>query len=139
MPLNPEIIEKKNYDNEKYPLQYETDKIIGIAIEIHKLLGAGFLEIVYKDAFEFEYRKQSILYEREKEYPIHYKGTILPHKFYADFVVLDKVIVEVKAKEGGIAEEDYAQTLNYLRCSGCKIGLILNFGKMRLEIKRVIF
>ena len=48
-------MEKKNYDNEKYPLQYETDKIIGIAIEIHKLLGAGFLEIVYKDAFEFEY------------------------------------------------------------------------------------
>ena len=50
-----------------------------------------------------------------------------------------KVIVEIKAKEGGIAEEDYAQALNYLRCSGCKVGLILNFAKMKLDIKRVIF
>lgn len=132
-------MEKKNYDPDKYPLQQETDIIIKTAIEIHKTLGAGFLEIVYKDAFEYEYRVKSIQHEREKEYQIHYKGVILPHKFYADFVVMDKVIVEIKAKEGGIAEEDYAQTLNYLRCSGCKVGLILNFGKMKLEIKRVIF
>ena len=94
---------------------------------------------MYKDAFEYEYRNQDILYEREKEYLIHYKETILPHRFFADFVIYDKVIVEIKAKEGGIAEEDYAQTLNYLRCSGCKVGLILNFAKMKLEIKRVIF
>ena len=70
---------------------------------------------------------------------IHYKETILRHRFYADFVVFDKVIVEIKAKEGGIAEEDYAQTLNYLKCSGCKVGLILNFAKLKLEIKRVVF
>jgi GxxExxY protein len=49
------------------------------------------------------------------------------------------VIVEVKAKKGGIAEDDYAQAINYLKCSGCKVGLILNFGKMKLEIRRVIF
>ena len=54
-------------------------------------------------------------------------------------MVFEKVIVEVKAKQGGIAEEDYAQTINYLICSGCKVGLILNFGKMKLEIKRVEF
>ncbi len=70
---------------------------------------------------------------------IKYKDSILPHKFYADFVVFNKVIVEVKAKQGGIAEEDLAQTINYLRCSACKVGLILNFGKMKLEIKRVVF
>lgn len=132
-------MEKKIYDNNSYPLQNETDKIIKTGIEIHKILGAGFLEIVYKDAFEYEYRSQSIIYEREKEYIIQYKKAILPHKFYADFVVFDKVIVEIKAKDGGIAEEDYAQTINYLKCSGCKVGLILNFGKMKLEIKRVIF
>lgn len=132
-------MEKKIYDNNSYPLQDETEKIIKIGIEIHKILGAGFLEIVYKDAFEYEYRNQDVLYEREKEYIIQYKSIILPHKFYADFVVFDKVIVEIKAKEGGIAEEDYAQTINYLKCSGCKVGLILNFGKMKLEIKRVVF
>jgi GxxExxY protein len=70
---------------------------------------------------------------------IYYKETILRHRFYADFVVFDKVIVEIKAKERGIAEEDYAQTLNYLKCSGCKVGLILNVAKLKLEIKRVVF
>lgn len=130
---------KKIYDNSNYPLQAETDAIIGTGIEIHKILGAGFLEIVYKDAFEYEYRKKNIFYEREKEYTIFYKDCILPHRFFADFVVFDKVIVEIKSKEGGIAEEDYAQTINYLKCSGCKIGLILNFGKMKLEIRRVVY
>ncbi|MEO7984245.1 MAG: GxxExxY protein [Bacteroidota bacterium] len=132
-------MEKKIFDSDGYPLQKETDMIIRTAIDIHKNPGAGFLEIVYKDAFEYEYRDQDIPYEREKDYVIRYKNVILPHKFYADFVVFGKVIVEVKAKEGGIAVEDYAQTINYLKCSGCKIGLILNFGRMKLEIKRVVF
>ena len=132
-------MDKKDFDKTDYPLQEETDIIIRTAIVIHKYLGPGFLEIVYKDAFEYEFRKDEIFFEREKEYPIHYKEIILPHKFYADFVVFEKVIVEVKSKLGGIAEEDYAQTINYLKCSGCKVGLILNFGKMKLEIKRVIY
>lgn len=123
---------------ENFPLKGETDQIIGIGIEIHKALGFGFLEIVYKDAFEYEFKSRSIIYEREKEYKINYKQIILPHKFYADFVVFDKVILEIKAKDG-IADEDYAQTINYLKCSGCKVGLILNFGRMRLDIKRVVF
>src|SRR5205809_6579876 len=108
-------MEKKNFDPAKYPLQQETDFILGKAIEIHKTLGAGFLEIVYKDAFEYETQKQNFKYEREKEYLVYYKETILRHRFHADFVVFDKVIVEIKAKERGIAEEDYAQTLNYLK------------------------
>mgnify|MGYP000996665378 CR=1 FL=1 len=132
-------IEYRHYNASTYPLQKETQSIIKIAIEIHKTLGAGFLEIVYKDAFEYEYKQNDIYFEREKEYIIPYKSIILPHRFYADFVVFDNVIVEVKAKEKGIAEEDLAQTINYLKCSGCKVGLILNFGKLKLEIKRVIF
>ena len=132
-------MKRKNFDLVKYPLQQETDSILRTAIEIHKILGAGFLEIVYKDAVEYETLKQNLKYERDKEYLIHYKETILKHRFYADFVVFDKVIVEIKAKEGGIAEEDYAQALNYLKCSGCKVGLILNFARLKLEIKRVVF
>ena len=124
---------KKEY----FPLKDETDKIIGIGIDIHKQMGFGFLEIVYKDAFEFELNKVDILYEREKEYKINYKGIILPHKFYADFVIFNSVILEVKAKDG-IADEDMAQTINYLKCSSCKVGLILNFGRMKLDIKRVV-
>lgn len=123
---------------ENFPLKEETDIIIGIGIEIHKALGFGFLEIVYKDAFEYEFRKRSIEYKREREYSIQYKEIILAHRFYADFVVFDRIIVEIKAKDG-IADEDYAQVINYLKCSGCKVGLILNFGRMKLDIKRVVF
>lgn len=83
-----------NIKHEYFPLKEETDKIIGLGIEIHKHLGFGFLEIVYKDAFEYEFRQKNIFYEREKEYPVPYKTIILPHKFYADFVVFDKVILK---------------------------------------------
>lgn len=121
-----------------FPLRTETDLIIETGIEIHRKLGSGFLEVVYKDALEYEFNSQEILYEREKEYVVQYKSVILPHKFYADFVVFDKVILEIKAKDG-IAPEDLAQTINYLKCSGCKVGLVLNFGKSRLDIKRVVF
>ena len=122
-----------------FPLKEETDIIIGIAIEVHKILGAGFLEIVYKDAMEYEFGEEHHLYVREKEYQVPYKKIILKHKFYADFVVFDKVIAEIKAKQGGISAEDLAQTINYLKVSGCKVGLILNFAGPKLQIKRVVF
>ncbi len=121
-----------------FPLKDETDKIIGAGIEIHKILGHGFLEIVYKDALEYEFKTKGYLFTREKSFSIQYKEITLPHKFYADFVLFDQIILEIKAKEG-IADEDYAQTINYLKCSGCKVGLILNFGKTRLDIKRVVY
>lgn len=123
---------------EDFPLKDETDFIIGAGIEIYKTLGFGFLEIVYKDAFEYEFRRKNVLYKREKEYLVKYKEIILPHKFYADFVGFDKVILEIKAKDG-IADEDYAQTINYLKCADCKVSLILNFGRIKLDIKRVVF
>ena len=126
-------------DVNTYPLQDETDKIISIAIEVHKILGAGFLEIVYKDALEYELKCADFDFEREIEYKIPYKQIMLKHKFYADFVVFDKVIVEVKCKTAGIAAEDLSQTINYLKVSGCKVGLILNFAAAKLQIKRVVF
>jgi GxxExxY protein len=123
----------------EFPLKEETDLIIGLAIEIHKILGPGLLEIVYKDALEFELNMHDYLFYREREYNVPYKQIILKHNFYADFVVFDKVIVEIKAKQGGISEEDLAQALNYLKVSGCKVGLVLNFAASKLQIKRVIF
>ena len=118
-------------------LKDESYKIIGICMEVHNNLGAGFLEIVYKDAIEYEFRRAGILYEREKEYEVNYKNTILPHKFYADFVVFDQVILEVKGKSG-IADEDLAQALNYLKVSGNRLALIVNFGEIKLNYKRIV-
>lgn len=74
----------------------ESYKIIGLCMEVHNNLGAGFLEIVYKDALEYDFRKAHIPYEREKQYAVNYKGIILPHKFYGDFVLMDKIILEIK-------------------------------------------
>ncbi len=126
-----------NYQNDNYILSNETSILIGVAMEIHKTLGRGFSEIVYKDAMEYELGKRGIIYEREKEYAIRYKEITLPHKFYADFIVFDAVILEIKAKKG-IAEEHYTQTINYLAASKCKVGLIMNFGECSLIFKRVI-
>jgi len=122
-----------------FPLQDETEKIIGLAIDVHKILGPGFLEIVYKDALEYELNVNDYLFVREQEYKVPYKQIILKHKFYADFVVFNKVIVEIKARQGVISDDDMAQTINYLKVSGCKVGLILNFAASKLQIKRVIF
>ncbi len=115
----------------------ESYKIIGLCMEVHNNLGKGFLEIVYKDALEYEFRKAHIPSEREKEYVVKYKDIILPHKFYADFVVYDKIILEVKGI-AGIADEHIAQTLNYLKVSNNKLGLIVNFGQLSLQYKRVV-
>ncbi len=115
----------------------ESYKIVGVCMEVHNNLGKGFLEIVYKDALEYEFRKTHIPFEREKEYIVKYKNIILPHKFYSEFVVYDKIILEIKAVSG-IADEHIAQTLNYLKISNNKLGLIVNFGQLSLQYKRVV-
>ncbi len=113
-------------------------KIIGACMKVHSFLGHGFLEIVYKDAMQIEFSQEDISFCREKEFDINYKGIILPHKFYANFIVADEVIVEVKACKDGISNDFIAQTLNYLKVSGTSLGLIINFGKTSLEYKRLI-
>jgi GxxExxY protein len=115
----------------------ESFTIIGICMEVHNNLGAGFLEIVYKDALEYEFRKANISYEREKKYEVNYKGTILPHTFYADFVVMDKIILEAKAVQT-ITDEFMAQALNYLKVSDNRLALIVNFGELKMNCKRIV-
>ncbi len=116
----------------------ESFQIIGVCMNVHNILGGGFLEIVYKDAIEYEFNRLSIPYEREKQYDIPYKGIVLPHKFYADFIVSNKIILEIKAVDG-IVDEFLKQTINYLAVSKCKLGLIVNFGRGKLSYKRVVF
>ena len=106
-------------------------------MDVHRTLGKGLLEIVYKDAIEYEFKKKNIFYEREKKYEIEYKGIILPHYFFADFVVFNKIILEVKAQKG-IVDEHYKWVINYLAISKCPLGLIVNFGENSLITKRLI-
>ena len=122
---------------EKIIYKEESYQIIGTCMEVYNNLGAGFLEIVYKDALELEFRNAHIPFEREKMYEVKYKGTVLPHKFYADFVVYDKIILEVKGV-AGIADEFIAQALNYLKVSGNQLALIVNFGELKLSYKRIV-
>ena len=118
------------YENESY-------KIIGILYEVHKNLGKGFSEIVYKDALEYEFNKNNIPFEREKEYKVNYKDTVLKHKFYADFVVFDKIILEIKSTDSFV-NNHYAQCLNYLKVSNNKLALLVNFNQSSIEYKRII-
>ena len=125
------------YSEQSYPLQKECYQIIGVCMEVHRILGKGLLEIVYKDAIEYEFNSLKIPYEREKKYEVEYKGIILPHHFFADFVVFDNIILEIKAQKG-IVEEHYSWVINYLAISECPVGLIVNFGEKSLITKRII-
>ncbi len=120
-----------------YLYEDDTYKIIGALIEVHKNLGKGFSEIVYKDAFEYELKKINFSFEREKEYLVHYKDVILNHKFYADFVVLEKIIIEIKSADS-LHEKHISQCLNYLHVSGHRLAILVNFNKTSLEYKRII-
>ena len=122
----------------QYLFEEETYKIIGILFEVHKNLGKGFSEIVYKDALEFEFNAANIPFEREKEYRIEYKDIVLSKHYFADFVVFGEIILEIKAISQ-LTSSDTGQTLNYLACSKNKIGLVINFGEDSLKYKRVIF
>lgn len=116
----------------------ESYQLIGICMKIHTRLGKGFKEVVYKDALEVEMRsKGNIPYEREKSFCIEYKGVILPHRFIADYIVFDSIILEIKAASQ-IHTDNFRQTLNYLRASQVKLGLVINFGADKLEFQRII-
>lgn len=108
-------------------------------MEVHRILGHGFSEIVYKDAMMLEARFKNIQVDRKKEFKIEYKQTILPHSFFADYIFFNKIIVEVKANKGAINDSCISQTLNYLKASDCRVGLIINFGRKSLEHQRLIF
>ena len=130
-------IKIKEYSEKEYPLQKEGYQIIGICMEVHRILGKGLLEIVYKDAIECELTRLKIPYTREKKYEVEYKEVILPHHFFADFVVFNKIILEVKSQKK-LVDEHYSWVLNYLGISKCPLGLLVNFGENSLITKRII-
>lgn len=115
----------------------ESFKVIGLCMEVYNYLGVGFLEAVYKDALEYEFKKANIIFKREKLYKVNYKDVTLAHKYYADFVIMDKIILEVKSSKD-IAKEHIAQSINYLKVSGNRLALIVNFGELKLQYKRIV-
>jgi len=107
-------------------------------MDVHTELGMGFKEAVYKEALELEFNNHNIPYEREKLFRIEYKGKILKHKYPADFIVFNQLILEVKAT-AVIVDSFVAQTINYLKASGLKLGIIANFGQKSFVHKRIVF
>ena len=114
-----------------------TFAIIGAAIEVHRELGAGFLESVYQEAFARELAKREIPFRAEVELPVFYKGERLSSSYRADFVCFDSIIVEIKAL-GQLTGIEESQLINYLKASGHPIGLLLNFGARSLQHKRLV-
>ncbi|MGZ9675479.1 GxxExxY protein [Flavobacterium sp. GNP001] len=123
--------------SEVYLNKDETYQIIGILFEVHKNLGKGFSEIVYKDAIEYELNENNIIFEREKEFEVNYKNTTLKHKFYADFVVFGNIILEVKTVDC-FNNNHYNQCINYLKVSRYELALLANFNSKSLEYKRIV-
>lgn len=112
----------------------ESKKILGLAIQLHRELGCGFKEKVYQDAFEVLLKENGINYVREKHIELKFHGVILEHDFFYDFLIEDKIGIELKATSELYGEFE-AQIINYLHVSNHKLGLLLNFGTTSLEYK----
>ncbi len=113
-----------------------TGKIINACMEVHNELGNGFLEPVYQEALEEEFKIQGIPYVREKLLPVMYKGKQLKKEYYADFVCYNDIIVELKAVSV-LSKPHKAQVLNYLNAANKEIGLLINFGETKLKWERI--
>ena len=125
-------------EKEDYKYADITHKIIGAAIEVHKFLGNGFQEVIYQRALAYELRQVVLNFVREIEQEIYYKELQEPiGKRRADFVVEEKVLIELKALKQ-LEEVHWAQTLNYLKAYKLEVGLLVNFGAKSLEWKRFV-
>ena len=125
-------------NTEKYLYQDECHNIIGACYEVHNFLGHGFLESVYQEALSIEFIKSRIPFESQKKLDVWFKDVKLEKSFYADFLCYGKIILELKAMDG-LVPEHIAQVLNYLKATKLNLGLLINFGASKVQIKRVIF
>lgn len=129
---------KTNLKSENLLYKNEVFQIIGAGFEVYNELGNGFLEKVYEDALKIEFSRRGLSFKSQVQLPIKYKGVFLERNYQADFILFDKIIVELKATSHLTNTED-AQLLNYLKASGFKLGLLLNFGHpQKMEWKRKI-
>jgi GxxExxY protein len=115
----------------------ETHQLIGCCMEIHRELGKGHDEVIYKDALVVELGRANIPFTREKPYEVRYKNVMLPHRYKADFVIWDKILFEAKAVKK-LADAHIKQVLNYLAASKLKLGLLVNFSEDSFTYKRIV-
>ncbi len=115
----------------------EAYMIIGAAMEVHKELGSGFLEVVYQEALVIEFESRGIPYIQESKLEVSYKGHVLTKYYESDFICYDKIIVETKALSE-LLGNNQSQVINYLKATGFKLGLLINFGAESLEYKRLV-
>lgn len=116
----------------------EVFQIIGAAIEVHKILGSGFLEAVYQEALEYELSLRKTPFVSQQPLKIQYKTHILNKEYIADLVCFDSIIVELKALQRLTGHEE-SQIINYLKATGMRVGLLINFGSSgKLEWKRLV-
>lgn len=113
-----------------------SDLIIKVAIDVQRELGAGFLEKVYENAMGVRFKETGIHYEQQKKIKVSYHKYIVG-EFYADLVIDDKIIIELKAVEK-LHNNHFAQLLNYLKASKYEVGYVINFGKIPLQFKRLV-
>ena len=125
----------KQYVKAEYPLSEVTARIIAAAREVYQGLGPGFEEVIYQRALARELPAHDLEFSREVWIDVHYKGEKVGRK-RVDFII-DEVMVEIKAK-AALEPVDFVQTLSYLKASGYRVGLLLNFGASKLEIKRLV-
>jgi len=137
---------KKRGEGRKKMTNEELDKLsnkvrgIGIGIKVHKQLGPGFVEKIYESALEYEFKKVNIPFKKQKIIKVKYEGLELGNQ-RIDFLIENKIIVEIKSVSQiieQIIEQHQHQMISYLKTSNKKLGLILNFGKKKLEIKRLV-
>ena len=114
-----------------------TYEIIGAAIEVHNELGSGFLEAVYQEALEIEFKKRNVSYEAQPFIDIFYKRMKLEKKYQPDFICFNEIIIELKALNQLSGKEE-SQIINYLKVTKLKVGLLINFGTEKLQYKRYV-
>ena len=126
-------------DIQKFELEHKdiTEKIIGAAFEVYRVLGYGFLEKVYQRAMELELQQAGLKAESERRITVIYKGANIGD-YAADLLVEEKVIVELKVARNYVPEDE-PQLLNELKATGIRVGLLINFGRTRVEFKRLVF
>lgn len=117
----------------------EVYEIVGACFEVYNTLGHGYLEAVYQEALALEFEARGVPFVKEKEIDIQYKGRVLAKRYVADFICFNRVIVETKAVSA-LLPEHQAQALNYLRATGLKVAVLVNFGSSQgIQWKRLVF
>ena len=115
----------------------ESYAIIGACMQVHKTLGAGFLESVYLEALSREFVNRNVPFKSQEKLEVFYEDQVLKKFFKADFVCFERIVVELKAT-AVLTEAMIAQTINYLKASRMELGLLINFGEKSLTWKRLI-